>query len=147
MNNIDNPVSTDQFQILCKNVCIAFRNQKFLEHVIIESISSVAHSQITISSSGADLQESLSVLESWCSAWQLLVNTDKCRVLHLSFNNLSVQYTYNNTIFSDTTVSDLGVDVDSSKKYDGHINRIVAKAYSRIGILFRGFYRASAYCC
>jgi len=50
-----------------------------------------------------------------------------------------VQYTYNNTIFSDTTVSDLGVDVDSSQKYDGHINRIVAKAYSRIGILFRDF--------
>ena len=28
----------------------------------------------------------------------------------------------------------------SSLKYDGHINRIVAKAYSRIGILFRGFF-------
>ena len=52
-----------------------------------------------------------------------------------------MQYTYNNTTFSDaTTVCDLGVDVDSSLKYDGHINRIVAKAYSRIGILFRGFF-------
>jgi len=52
-----------------------------------------------------------------------------------------VQYTYNNTIFSDTTtVCDLGVDVDSSQKYDGHINRIVVKAYSRIVILFRVFF-------
>jgi len=34
----------------------------------------------------------------------------------------------------------LGVDVDSSLKYDGHINRIVDKAYSRISILFRGFF-------
>ena len=33
-------------------------------------------------------------------------------------------------------VCDLGVDVDSSLKFDGHINRIVAKAYSRI----RGFF-------
>ena len=41
-----------------------------------------------------------------------------------------------------TTVCDLGVDVDSSLKYDGHINRIVAKAYSRIGILFRGFFQS-----
>ena len=66
---------------------------------------------------------------------------DKCRVLHLGFNTLPVQYTYNNTTFSDaTTVCDLGVDVDSSLKYDGHINCIVAKAYSRIGILFRGFF-------
>ena len=57
------------------------------------------------------------------------VNTDKCRVLHLGFNNLSVQYiltNYNNTTFSDaTTVCNLGVDVDSSLKYDGHINHIV----------------------
>ena len=30
--------------------------------------------------------------------------------------------------------------MDSSLKYDGHINRIVAKAYSRIAILFRGFF-------
>ena len=37
-------------------------------------------------------------------------------------------------------VCDLGVDVDSSLKFDGHINHIVAKAYSRICILFRGFF-------
>jgi len=30
--------------------------------------------------------------------------------------------------------------VDFSLKYDGHINRIVAKAYSRICILFRSFF-------
>ena len=54
-----------------------------------------------------------------------------------------MQYTYNNTIFSDTTtVCDLGVDVDSSQKYDGHINRIVVKAYSRIVILFRVFFQS-----
>ena len=53
--------------------------------------------------------------------------------LHLGLHKtLSLQYTYNNTTFSDaTTVCDLGVDVDSSLKYDGHINRIVAKAYSQ----------------
>jgi len=33
-------------------------------------------------------------------------------------------------------VSDLGIEIDSSLKYDGHINRIVGKAYSRIGVLF-----------
>jgi len=48
---------------------------------------------------------------------------------------------HNNTVLSDvSTVCDLGVDVDSSLKFDGHINRIVAKAYSRIGIVFRGFF-------
>lgn len=98
-------------------------------------------SDITLDSPGNDLQQSLSMLQSWCSAWQLSVNIEKCHVLHLGFNNASVQYEYNNTVISDvSTVCDLGVDVDSSLKFDGHINRIVAKAYSRIGILFRGFF-------
>ena len=50
-----------------------------------------------------------------------------------------MQYEYNNTVISDVSTvcdCDLGVDVDSSLKFDGHINRIVAKAYSRI----RGFF-------
>jgi len=93
-------------------------------------------SEITLDSPGNDLQvqQSLSVLQSWCSAWQLSVNIEKCHVLHLGFNNASVQYEYNNTVISDvSSVCDLGVDVDSySLKFDGHINRI--------GILFRGFF-------
>ena len=36
-------------------------------------------------------------------------------------------------------VNDIGVDVDLFLNFDKHIDRIVAKAYSRIGILFRGF--------
>ena len=51
-----------------------------------------------------------------------------------------MQYTYNKTVISDAfTVCDLGISVDSSLKYDGNINRIVAEAYSRISILFRNF--------
>jgi len=30
-------------------------------------------------------------------------------------------------------------DIDSLLRFDNHIDRIVAKAYSRIGLLFRGF--------
>jgi len=37
------------------------------------------------------------------------------------------------------TVTDLGVDVDSVLNFDHHINKIIKKAYSRIGILFKGF--------
>jgi len=84
------------------------------------------------------------MFESWCSAWQLSVNIEKCHVglLHLGFNNASVQYEYNNTVISDvSSVCDLGVDVDSSLKYDGHINRIVAKAYSRIGYIVPWFFQ------
>jgi len=36
-------------------------------------------------------------------------------------------------------VSDLRIEIDSSLKYDAHINKIVSKAYSKIGVLFKGF--------
>ena len=36
-------------------------------------------------------------------------------------------------------VTDLGVEVDESLKFDAHINKIVGKAYSRVGVLFKGF--------
>ena len=36
-------------------------------------------------------------------------------------------------------VCDLGVDVDPLLKFDAHINRIIGKAYCRIGVLFKGF--------
>jgi len=35
--------------------------------------------------------------------------------------------------------NDIGVDIDSVLHFDKHVDRIVAKAYSRIGLLFRGF--------
>jgi len=33
----------------------------------------------------------------------------------------------------------IGIEMDSSLKYDAHINVIFGKAYSRIGIIFKGF--------
>jgi len=36
-------------------------------------------------------------------------------------------------------VSDLGIEINSTLKNDAHINTIVGKAYSRIGVLFKAF--------
>jgi len=36
-------------------------------------------------------------------------------------------------------VNDIGVDIDLALHFGKHIDRIVPKAYSRIGLLFRGF--------
>jgi hypothetical protein len=37
------------------------------------------------------------------------------------------------------TVTDLGVNIESSLTYDSQINKIVGKAYSRVGIVLKGF--------
>jgi len=36
-------------------------------------------------------------------------------------------------------VSDLGLEIYSSLKYDARTNKIVGKAFSRFGVLFKGF--------
>jgi len=36
-------------------------------------------------------------------------------------------------------VNDIGVDIDLLLRFDKLVDRIVPKAYSRIGLLFRGF--------
>ena len=54
--------------------------------------------------------------------------------------NAKNQYFINGQIIDAAqSVTDLGIEVDFALKYDLHINSIVSKAYSRIGVLFKGF--------
>jgi hypothetical protein len=88
----------------------------------------------------AALQSALNRLQQWCTDWQLTINTSKCHVLHLGKNNCHSQYYLNGCLIGvSQTVTDLGVDINSSLKYDMHINKIIGKAYSRVGVLFKGF--------
>jgi hypothetical protein len=86
------------------------------------------------------LQSILNRLQRWCVDWQLTINTAKCHVLHLGKNNSEIKYYLNGCLISPSqSVTDLGVDIDSSLSFDTHINKIIGKAYSRVGILFKGF--------
>jgi len=38
------------------------------------------------------LQTDLNSLISWSKEWQMLFNTDKCKVMHLGYNNCLVDY-------------------------------------------------------
>ena len=88
----------------------------------------------------SNLQDVLSNLLVWSKDWQLEVNVSKSHVLHLHKHNPLMDYYFDgNLMESCDLVNDIGVDVDLFLHFDKHIDRIVAKAYSRIGILFRGF--------
>jgi ribonuclease P/MRP protein subunit RPP40 len=96
----------------------------------------------TVNSSGtaASVQSTLDRLQLWCTNWQLTINTQKCFVLHLGKTNSKTVYTlYGCRINVAQNVADLGVDINCKLKYDTHINNIIGKAYSRVGILFKGF--------
>ena len=86
------------------------------------------------------LQSALDSLHQWCCDWQLSVNVGKCHVLHIGKSNHHYHYFFNGCQINDACiVSDLGIDIDSSLKYDAHMNKIVGKAYSRVGVLFKGY--------
>ena len=87
------------------------------------------------------MQLALDRLQQWCSDWQLQINTSKCHVLHLGKNNNNYYSYYLNgfKVGVADAVTDLGVNIDRTLKYDKHINNIVGRAYSRVGILFKGF--------
>ena len=86
------------------------------------------------------LQNTLNNLQNWCSVWQLEVNISKCYVLHLGKDNFHYSYTYSGiNIPTSDVVVDLGIITQDTFKFDLHINSIISKAFSRVGVLFRGF--------
>jgi len=66
----------------------------------------------------------------------MLANAMYCTLAKLI---ISIPTFYGCQINDACVVSDLGIEIDSSLKYDAHINKIVSKAYSRIGVLFKDF--------
>ena len=96
------------------------------------------YSNVEVSS--ASLSTTISQLEAWCRVWQLHVNVSKTFVLHLGLNNPHFAYSFHNNLISATeSTRDLGVEIDTVLSFDHHISKVVAKASSRVGTLFRGF--------
>jgi hypothetical protein len=86
------------------------------------------------------LQSALDRLQQWSCDWQLTINVSKCHTLHLGRKNNHNKYFLKGCLIdAPPVVTDLGVDIDLDLKYDGHINKIVGKAYSRVGMIFKGF--------
>ena len=88
----------------------------------------------------SSLQSALDRLQRWCTDWQLTINTQKCYVLHLGKNNSYALYFLNGCcIGAADNVTDLGVDIDCNLSFDKHINKVIGKAFARVGVIFKGF--------
>ena len=100
------------------------------------------YSNITVSSSNSDLQQSLHNLLLWANTWQLTINNNKCSVfgLHGRFRSSNNSYFLNNCPLTfSNPIRDLGILIDNNLSYKSHINSIVSKSLQRVGLLFRGF--------
>ena len=87
-----------------------------------------------------NLQTDLNKLLTWSKKRQLPFNVSKCKVIHYGPKNLSLSYSSDgNLVQADYSEKDLGITFDSNIKFTTHINSIVSKANSRVGIIRRNF--------
>lgn len=86
------------------------------------------------------LQSDLDKLMKWSSEWQLPFNVSKCKIMHYGNNNPEFVYRINDYHLDIVDhEKDLGVTFDNKLRFTKHINNIVAKANSRLGIIRRNF--------
>jgi len=95
-----------------------------------------------IDSNCTKLQSALDALYEWSALWQLTISHKKCSCMCVGRTNYAV--TCNLKLNGDPikivdSSKDLGVTVDSSLKFQTHINGIVAKAHARANLIHKCF--------
>jgi len=72
--------------------------------------------------------------------WQFLLNVDKCKVMHMGYNNTCTEYFLNGTkLESISEEKDIGVIVSDDLKWEKQCSQTVAKANKVLGLIKRNF--------
>ncbi len=86
------------------------------------------------------ITQSLAAVDEWTKMWQLQLATGKCGVMHIGTKNRKVDYFLGGSaLMKLKSVEDLGVTICDSLNPHDHVSKVVGKASSRVGLLFRGF--------
>ena len=86
------------------------------------------------------LQEDINTTLIWCADNGMRINSTKCKVISFTRSNNPVyhQYTMDSEIVHRVTaICDLGVTFDAKLKFNDHIGKISAKAFSVLGFIRR----------
>ena len=87
------------------------------------------------------LQNDLNSFYSWCTAWGMQLNIDKCYYMNFSLKrsaNITFDYNLNSNDLSEVKVmKDLGVYFKSNLCFSFHIKKTVSKAYQMLGFIKR----------
>jgi len=86
------------------------------------------------------LQSDLRNLVQWSKDWQMLFNADKCKVMHIGFNNKQAKYDINDIQLECVSdEKDLGIIVSEDLKWDKQCSEVVKKANRMLGMIKRNF--------
>ena len=90
------------------------------------------------------IQEDINKLLKWSTEWQLPFNINKCKCIHYGKNNPKHTYTIGNIdLANDDLEKDVGVHFDPSLEFRIHINKMISKANSRVGLIKKSFSKLS----
>ena len=91
------------------------------------------------------LQEDINALHKWCTDWGMILNLDKCKVLHCGHNNPCYSYVIDgyapagHVIASTDEEKDLGVIIHKSAKPSRHCAEAAKKGNMVLGQMARAF--------
>ena len=99
------------------------------------------YSSYNVNSDNSSLSNSLINIENSSKQWQLLINPDKCMLMHVGkrLQTSREYFIYNKLIPPSDVIRDLGIRYNSKLGFHDYIDEIVSKAFQRINLLFRSF--------
>ena len=85
-----------------------------------------------------EVQQDINKLGNWSDKWQLVFHPDKCKTLHLGYNNRKIEYQLKGTTIQEVTEEkDLGIIITQDMKPKRHIAETVKKANKILGMIRR----------
>jgi len=88
----------------------------------------------------ASLQSDLCNLVAWSKEWQMLFNVEKCKVMHIGYNNMKAEYFMDGVKLEHVTEEkDLGVIISEDLKWEKQCSSAVSKANRILGMIKRNF--------
>ena len=86
------------------------------------------------------LQADIENLQEWSKKWLLRFNADKCKTMHMGFNNLKCEYAMNGKTLQKTAEEkDLGVYITDNSKSSVQCTKAAQKAMNSLRVIKRTF--------
>ena len=86
-------------------------------------------------------QKELDKLQLWCSIWGLIINYNKCKVIHIGYSNLNYSYKLGNSLVKVSICERiLGVQIDNKLSFRDHVFASVKKASNVCNLILSNVY-------
>ena len=98
------------------------------------------YSELNLTWASTNFQTHLDIIQDWSITWQINISYSKCNILHLGNHTPDSNFNLSdNIMFPTPSMRNLGILIEPTLKFKGHIHDIVSKAKQRSAFLFKCF--------